>query len=284
MAGKTTKAFKFPYKIKAFDELPEEYRGVGETLYEKDEEEGSFIFQGFDDSEHKKKVNEFRDTNRKYFNELKELKENLKKYEPLGEDFNPEQYTEMKKIWEDSKKQKEKKFLDEGQFEEVFKTRTAEKDAAHAKRVEALERQLRQTSEEREGYKSKLDLYEIDGLTSRVVSKVGVPKKGAMPRLIDFGRKVWKRNKEGQLQPFHPDTMEIWYGEKSQPLSEEEFGVKLLEECGFMFEPGSGGGSKGGSGEEGVHERGNVKYIDRTDVKLMAKYAKEILAGTVVPQ
>lgn len=282
--GKTKTAFKFPYKIKKLDELPEEYRGVAESLYEEDDDDKSLVFQGFDVSPLKTKIEEFKREKQTKQEELKELKEQMKRYAVLGDDFEPEKFTEMRTAWEEAQQNKTKKLVDEGNFDELFKQRSAEKDAAHAKRVAALEKTLTTTASERDQFKIKLDEHDIDGITNRVVTKVGSPKKNALPRLIDYGRQVWKRDKEGQLQPYHPGTSEIWYGEKSQPLTEEEYGQKLLEECNFFFEPGSGGGSKGGSEEEGVRERGNVKYIDRSDLRLMAKYAKEILAGTVVAQ
>lgn len=269
---------KFPAILKDLTELPEAVRGLAEDLYEKEGDE--YVFQGFDESEAKKKLDEFRSTNRKYYKRMQELEEANGKFK----DLDPEKYHEGIQALEKMRQINEKHLIDEGKLEDVVKQRVQAATEPYTKQLEAKEKAYRELATERDTYRKELDGVVIDGLVGRVAHKVGRIKKGAMPHLLNYGRQVWKLDKSGKPKAYKEDGSE-WYGKGGDPITEEEWGSKLLEDANFYFEPGQGGDSKGGDGNEtGVRREGAVKYIDRSNPSLMAKYYKEIIAGTVVPQ
>lgn len=268
---------KFPPIIKSFDELPEPLRPVAESLYDKDGDE--YVFQGFDESEAKKKTDEFRTRNRTYHNRIQELEGQLAKVK----DIDPAKYQEGLSALEEMRKLQDQELIKKGDVEGLVKSRLGEAEQNFTKGIKAKDEVIQALTGERDTYKRELDALVIDSLVTRVATKVGKPLKGALPHIQTYGRSVWKLNKEGKAQAFK-HSGEPWYGKNGDPITEDEWGSKLLEEIPFMFESGKGGDSKGGSGEDGVTREGNVKYIDRNDPRAMGKFAKEIAAGTVVPR
>lgn len=271
--------FKFPPIIKSLDELDERYRTLAEDVYEKDGDE--YVFQGFDESEAKKKTDEFRSTNRAYFKKIKELEAQQAKFLAIGEDFDPEAYKAGQEALAKLKKLNEEELLSKGEVETVFKTRLQSAIEPYEKQLKAKDSALAAIQQEKDTYKKELDGLVVDGLVTRVAAKVGTPKKGALPHILNHGRQTWRLNKEGKAQAHLPNG-ELWYGKDGNPITEEEWGAKLLEDAGFMFEPGKGAGEKGGNEESGQRGNGHVKYVDRSDPRAMAKYAKELLEGTAV--
>jgi hypothetical protein len=274
-----TKAkFKFPAVLKDLTELPEAVRTIAEDLYEKEGEE--YVFQGFDESEAKKKLDEFRANNRKYYKRVQELEAQTERFK----DIDPDKYQAGLTALEKMQAIQEKNLIEEGKLEDVVKQRVAAAVEPYERAAKAKDQAYNEAVKEKDTYRQELNGLVIDGLVSRVAGKVGKIKKGALPHILGYGRQIWKLGKDGKPKAYKPDGTE-WYGKNGDPITEEEWGSKLLEEANFYFETGQGGGANGADGNEsGTRQEGAVKYIDRTNPTLMAKYHKEIIAGTVVAQ
>lgn len=170
-------------------------------------------------------------------NEVKTAKSRLKDYE----DIDPEA---ARKALEESKKLEEKKLMDEGQIEELFKKRSELMVKEHEKALKRMQDALEATAKERDTHLNKLSEVLVDTALQQAAASNGV-RAQAMEDVLLRGKRVWQLH-EGK--PIAKKGDEILYGKNpNQPMTMEEWIIGLQADAPHLFEATTGGGAAGGA-------------------------------------
>lgn len=262
--------------VSDLEEVPEKFRGLysktADGEYELDPDFSELLSGS---AESKKRLDEFRNNNRKLYNELQELK---KKVSGQADDDEIERGREaLRKL----KEFEEKELVDKGDLEELFKRRTQTILDDHAKAMRAKDEAIAKLDSASKSYKSKLDLIEVDRLVSEAVGSVGNPRKGALKDILSRGRGTWRFDEEGQLKPYNGD--EVIFGKTGDVMKPEEWASALLEEAPHLFEP-SGGGNGGGNEKKPTTAKDGKYYVDMSDPVAVGRHAADIKSGKAIPR
>lgn len=261
--------------LKSLDEIDEKYRDLYEEVGEGDEKQ---YVLGVDDKEYKSKIAEFRDNNIKYKKDIDELNKALKELKDGGlADIDPEKYKAMEKELEEIK---DKKLMDEGQFEELLEKRTERLREKTSNQIKQLEENLVKANESVDLYRGKWEEIVVNDAILRSVEKVGAVKKGAMTDILSRARSLWKINGEegGKLQAKDGDG-NVLYGESGkEPLTVDEWVATLATEASHLFEGNSGGGASGSGNNSGT----GTTRINPDDKAAFTANIEDIAAGKVV--
>lgn len=230
-----------------------------------------FVLEGVDDQEYKKKLAEFRDTNRGLLRKTRELEEKAAKFK----DVDPEKYEEAMQALARLREVEEKKLLDSGQVEEVVAKRTEMMRKESEARVNSLSAELKKIVEERDALKSRLGGLLVDSQVQNVIAKVGKVRTGALDDVMSRARSLWRADENGNLRA--EKGGEPVFGKDSKPLTLEEWASNLLSDAPHLFESSGGGGAEGG----GRRSAGGKKVIPNDPLSI-GRYAKEIAEGSVV--
>lgn len=254
---------KLPDIIKTLEEVEEPFR----VLYEKNGEE--FVFSALDETETKKKLAEFRDTNRSKHKEIEELKKQLKSYDGI----DPAKWAEAQKAMEKLSAIDEKQLIDQGKFDEFFSKRSEAMRQEHERSLKAKDEAYRKAIEERDGLKHKLGTHLIDAEVQKAVMKTGKLREGAIEDVLSRARRVWSLDEHGNIIP--KKNGETLFGRDGEQLKIEEWANDLPTDAPHLFESSKGGGAEGGTAK-----KTDDKMIDNDPV-LIGKHLKEIAAGTI---
>lgn len=256
--------------VKSLEEVDEKFR----DLYEKQGED--FVLSGLevDESDLKKKVDEFRTNNRALKAEHDKALANLAK---LPKDFDPEKWQKGLEALSKVEEIENKQLVEKGDIDALFTKRSESMRADYEKRLSLKEEALKKTAEEKDRLSKKLGSHLIDAEISKAITKVGTPRKGAMQDLIARARSVWHLDENGNITPRDPRKPdEIMYGKDGEMLRMDEWASAQLEEASYLFEPSRGGGAEG---SEKAHD--GVKYIDGNDPVAVGKNLDGIISGKV---
>lgn len=250
--------------VKSLEEVDEKYR----DLYTQNGEE--YVLHGIDDSETKKKLDEFRTNNRAYFKQIETLQGQLKKYEGI----DPEQWTKAQEALKKQAELEDKDLIDKGKFDELFTKRTEAMRADQERALKAKDEAFRKAQEERDALKQKLGTHLIDAEIQKAVMRSGKLRDGAIDDVISRARKVWNLDEHGNIVP--KKSGETAFGKDGEVLKMEEWAADLISEAPHLFEPSKGGGAEGGS-----TTRKDDKVIDGSDPILFGKNLEAIAKGKV---
>lgn len=245
---------------KEYDELPdavkEHYKAEGED----------FVLDS-DDSSMKSKISDFRNNNIELRKKIEQATAELTRYK----DIDPEKYQEaVEKLQE----LEEKQLLDNNQVEDLINLRTDRMRATYDGKINALETSLNAEKEGKSVVESKLASELLGGRVSRVVTKLGKVKVGALPYIESAAAQVFKLQ-DGELVPMK--GKDVLYGKDGKdPLTMEEFVTDLQETSPFLFEGSSGSNASGnnGSGQ-------GSSSVDRTDAAAFSSNLEKIAKGEV---
>lgn len=245
---------KLKARIQSLDEVDSKFH----DLYTKISD-GEYVLD-VEDGDFKSRLSEFRNTNITLSKQLEdakkqaavaaELQEKLKQFEGI----DPEKARELQQQIRDIE---EKKLIDSGQIEELFGKRTERMKADYEGKISAMQKQLKELTGERDGFRQNLESVVIDSGLQTEVLKVAAPRPGAMEDILARGRRVWKLGENSQPVPIDTDG-KVMYGKDGQTtLSMQEWAQGLMQTAGYLFEPSSGGGGFGNqsnsySGSESV--------------------------------
>jgi len=261
---------KLKAQIKDLKEVDEKYH----DLYEKDDESNTYLLSGVDDKEYKSKLDEFRGTNRNLLKEKQEWQKSLERYK----DIDPDKYAKGIEALNQLDKLEDKSLLDAGNLDAVVAKRTQTMKEEYEKQVQAKANAYQDVLGERDALRARLGVLVTDQAIQQAVAKVGQVKKGAMDDVLFRARAVWHIDAKGNMVP-HDQKGDVAYGKDGSQLTTSEWAATLLEHAPHLFEPGQGGGSKGGSRGDG--DGNNVKVIDGNDPLLFGKHLEDIAKGRV---
>lgn len=255
---------KLKDSVKSLEEVDEKYR----ELYEQDGD--VFVFRGLDDTESKKKLEEFRNTNRAYYKQLEELKIKLKSVEGI----DPQEYRRLQELAKAKEELKVNELKEKGQFEEYFNRRSEAMRLEHERAIKAKDEAYKAALAETSQLKGKLGAHLIDAEIQKAVLKAGKLRDGAIDDVLSRGRRVWQLDEHNNVVPKRGD--EIAYGKDGEVLKMEEWAVELIHEAPHLFE-----GSKGGGAEGGPAARKEEKFIPNNDPLAFGRNLEDIAKGKV---
>lgn len=232
----------FPTK----DAIPEALRGE----YEGDDEKGWTL--QLDDGDFKAKISEFRGNNIKLSQAREKADADLAKLRSQFEGIDPEQYRKAQEIISKLESDEEKALLASGDFEEVFKRRTALMSADHEKQVTAFGTKIDGLTSEKVKSQARLSSLLIDRDLQLALSASGAKvRAGALDDILARARGTWKLNEDADMQPLDSDGTVIRGKDPANPLTMEEYASGLVETAPHLFEGSKGGGGGGGQAVEG---------------------------------
>lgn len=226
-----------------------------------------------------RRLDEFRNTNKKVVRENNELKAELGRLKKQFEGMNPEQVKKYQAMIEKQQGEEEKTLLAEGKVDELVQRRirrvVEEKDAEIRQRTTAyqeIEGKYKTMADRLAANEARRQLQRlIDGKAMRV-------RQGASEDLDRAVLADWTADEEGKLVLRNQDLT----GKDGGPMTPQEYVDKeLVARRSYFFEPAKGGGAKGntggGSGDDGGGggETGRIKR----DPMAVARNAKAIAAG-----
>lgn len=244
-------------------------------LYEKDEESGQYVLTGVDDKDYKQRLQEFRDNNRLLNKERTEREKLLEKFK----DVDTEKYKAGLQALEQLDKLEDKSLLDAGNLDAVIAKRTQTMRDDFESKLKAKHQAYEQAQQERDALRGRLGILVTDQAIQQAVSKVGQVRKGALDDVLYRARATWHIDDKGNMVP-RDSKGEVAYGKDGSQLTTQEWAQTLLESAPHLFEPGQGGGAKGGSRGDG--DGSNVKVIDGNDPVLFGKHLEDIAKGKVI--
>lgn len=202
------------YQVDDINTVPEAFRGE----YTKDDATGKYRL-AVEGAVAKERVDEFRTNNIALQNRLDELK-----------DVDPKEY---RRLLDESRKNKDKKMIDEGKLEELLNERTHEMKTK-------LEGDLNAERAEKTKYQQRLESVLIDSELSRAAVEAGCLET-ALDDIINRGRAVYKL-KDDNVVPMKGES--IVYGEDGEtPMTMKEWLTKLAKTAPHLFKQSKGGGA-----------------------------------------
>lgn len=234
--------------------------------------EGDGYLMELDDTDHKSKLDEFRQNNIQFKKQIEGLKGDLLKFK----DIDPAKHAEtVKKLQE----MEDQHLIDDKNFEELLEVRTERMRQESAGQIEALTTDRDRYKGISEASNGRLSSLLIDSSITSVVSEVGTVRKGAMRDVLARAHGVYQLDDKGEVVPMKDGN--VLFGKDGKaPLSQKEFCEGLLDTASYLFE-NSGGGGAGGDGDKGGGGQHNSKTIQQGDQKGFSDNLTEIASGKV---
>lgn len=255
--------------ITKLEDVKEAFR----ELYVK-QDDGTYLLEEADDGTYKTKLDEFRTTNRNYFQQLETSRAEAAKWK--GKD--PAKYEEALEALAELDKTEEAELIKKGKFNDVVEKRVAAAAAEYERAAKAKDLALTEKQTELNDLRTTLGRSLRDVQVQKWVGGVGVVRKKALDDILSRGQRFWDFDAKGTLIP--KVNGEVVYGKGGNPMTGEEWAAKLLEEAPHLFESGKGSGAEGG--EPGVGEGGNVRRININDPVAFGRNAEAIAKGEVL--
>lgn len=155
----------------------------------------------------------------------------------------------------------EKKLLDEGKVEELFKTRIEKMVSDHEKTVKGLNDKLG-------GLSTRLKKELIDNRLMLAAQKAGV-KASAVPDVLSRGRTIYDLNETMDDIVARDSKGAELYGKNGKVLQPEEWMTTLAEEAEHLFERGNGSGAP-----RDPNQTGGQHTIRRSEARDPGRYAQ----------
>jgi hypothetical protein len=206
----------------------------------------------------------------------------------LSEKFagvDPDQVAAMQEQIQKVEADEEKALLAKGEFDEVFKRRTAAMIANHETQVSGFNNTISEltgfnnTISELTGAKDKLTTklgkLLIDREVQIAIGKQGMKiRQGALPDILARARNVWKLTEDADMQPLGPNGEALRSpADANNFLNMEEYASGLLEEAPHLFE-----GAKGSDSQGNERRAAGANNVDMDDPVAMGDNV-EALAG-----
>jgi hypothetical protein len=203
-------------------------------LYKKGAD-GKFYLQTEEDTETKKKIDEFRTNNIKLMKEKEDLE---KKMASMGD---PTEIAKMKKKLQEIE---DKKMIEAGKLDELVDQKVARMKTDFENQIKKMTESLENKDKDLIKINEQLSSVLIDSEITKAVTSVGGVRKDAMQDILSRGRKVW-RLEDGKPVPKEGDK--LLYGKDGKAaMTFDEWANILADTAPFLFE-GSGGSGAGGS-------------------------------------
>lgn len=235
-------------------------------------EGGGFVLDS-DESEYKKKLDEFRNNNRKLHREQDRLRKEAEKTKGI----DPERYQEAVDALEKLESMEDSELLKEGNIDAVVAKRTEAMKKENDKQMNARQKLLDVAMKERDKMKSRLGSLLIDSEVTRAISKIGKPRQGALDDILGRAHKTWQIDEEGDVVP-QSEGGETVYGTDGEPLTMEGWSADLLTNASHLFEGGGGGG---GTGSKKPAKPGSKKTVQASDAMAFGKALEGVADGSV---
>lgn len=257
-------------KIKSLDEVDAKIR----DLYTKDGD--SFVLAVDDEGDDTKaKLAEFRENNRKLFDQVKVLTDQMKQFEGI----DPDRYKAAIEVLENIERSNEADALKKGDVESVVKRRLTAAEREWKAQLKAQADAAAAAAQERDLFRNRYSDMLIATTITEAVGRVGKVRNGALPDIRFRAGSSWKVNEKGELVPMDGKGG-VAYNTKGEPLTPDEWAASLLKDAPHLFEPAQGGGGKGTTG---TTANGKI-VVDRRDPMAMAKHAEAIVKGDAIVQ
>ena len=223
-----------------------------------------------DDTDHKAKLDEFRQNNIQFKKQIEKLQGDLSKFK----DIDPDKYKETtQKLQELQDEQLSK----EGKLEELLEVRTERMRTELAGQLEALTSDRDNYKTQAEASNGKLSKMLIDNAITSVVTEVGAVRQGALTDILSRAHGVFQLNDKQEVVAMRDGS--VRYGKDGKaPLTSKEFCEELLETAPYLFENSGGGGANGDGGHGG---QGGSKTIAAGDGKAFSNNLQDIADGIV---
>ena len=223
-----------------------------------------------DGTDHKAKLDEFRQNNIQFKQQIEALQGDLSKFK----DIDPTKYNEtIKKLQE----MEDKHLIDENKLEELLEVRTERMRQESAGQVDALTTDRDKYKTQADAANGRLSKLVIDSSITSAVSEVGAVRQGALTDILARAHGVYQLDVDGNAVPMR-DGKIIFGKEGKSQMTPKEFCEGLLETAPYLFE-NSGGGGAGGDGGKGG--RDGSKTIAQGDQGAFSSNLEDIAAGKV---
>ena len=212
--------------------------------YEGDDDKGWTL--GVDDSTFKAKIAEFRGNNIELSQKRDSLTGQLADMKKKYGDVDLEQLAKMQEQLSKVEADEEKALLASGEFDEVFKRRTAAMIADHERQNSSYDEQIKGLTGDKDKLRAKLGRLVIDRSVQTALGKGGAKiRPGALDDIISRARGTWKLTDDGDMLPVDAEGQTL-YGKDSKQLGMEEYAAGLVTAAPHLFEGAKGGGAGGG--------------------------------------
>lgn len=251
---------------KSIDDIPEAYR----ELFEKTDD--GYVFTGMEDSEFKKKLDEFRTTNVGLRESLEEIQEELKKLK----DIDPEEHKKLLELKKALEANEETKLLADGKWEEVLERRTEGIRADLEGQIESLNKSLQDERTEKQKAIRELRTIHIDQDLAAALNaeKAPKPRPGAIADIKHRTHSVFRYDENGKRHAYGEDG-KVRFGKDGKDWSMAEHIAELAQNAPHLFMPGKGGGATGSDDLPPGHT------ISRDDGDAITRNLEDIAAGKV---
>jgi len=265
---------KLKKHIKSLTDVPERFR----SWYDKDDK-GEYELKDdveIDDEDPttaKAKVKEFRETNIRLTNELKELREQIG-------DVDLDQARDALKT---KAKAEEEALKAKGDLDKIVESRMAAATKEWEREKAKLKTDLEAATVTATRLGGKVKAIRVKEEIEKALTRTKlVPKSaGALEDLMARAERVWSVDEKDAVIAKRGD--EMLYGKKGvDPLTPDEWLTQQLEEADHLFQPGGGGGA--GGGEKEKRSPSGVRIINKNDPLAMGRAAEDILAGKAIAQ
>lgn len=221
--------------LQSLEGLPDEVA----ALYKK-AGDGNYHLQTEEDTDAKRKIQEFRDNNIALTKELEAIK---KKFEGI----DLEEIITLKKKVQDVE---DKKLIEAGKIDELVDQKVERMKQDFETQLNAMKKALDEKDGAYQKVNSRLAEVLIDSEITKAVNAVGVVKREAMRDILSRGRDTWKLDEDGKPVPKEGDR--LLYGKDGKAaLTFEEWAKGLFTDAPFLFEDSAGGGANGGNRQGG---------------------------------
>ena len=237
------------------------------------------------DSELKASNKRFRTENIQQRKNFEALEDKFNTMKDQFKDIDPEEYSKHIEMINQIKEDEVKTLMKQGKFDEVVQRRTAAVIEDTKKQLKAKDDALLKSQENGESLKSKLGELLIDRDIQLEVSKSKLNlETGALPYLLDKGRKTWHIDEKGEQVPTEKDPVtgkrQTRYGKDGNPITKAEWMAETLVSSPFLFKPATGGGGPG-KDQDGISRPGQKKTVDMSDPVAFGQNLEDIAKGTV---
>lgn len=183
----------------------------------------------------KAKIDEFRNTNLTLVEQQKELQKQLEQYKGI----DPAKWKELK---DKMSSLEEKKLLDEGKLDEVFKMRTEALRHEFAAQLDQKDKKIKELEADKGKAYTERDQFIIDAELRRAVDKPDFGFQSGVADLLKPQVLSEFQYKEGKVARVKPDGS-FHYGRNGDPESLSEFLETIVKERPYLTKSSNGGGA-----------------------------------------
>jgi len=253
------------------DEIPE---GMKNEYFEK---EGEWHLKLDDDdaAETKRKLDEFRETNRtlkKEHGDLLAAHGQLRSV--LGDDFDAKSYQSYQEKVRALKAEEERELMKTGNWEELVKRRTAASISQKDEELKIKDKAYRTLEQERDNLRGSLGKHLIERSAQVEIGNQGLKiVPGGLEDVLHRANRDWKIDDKGESVPQNREG-KLMYDEHGNPIKWDGYVKRLLTEAPHLFERASGGDSEGNTVPRVQNGKLKIKSNDRKAIGAnMAKLA-----------